>query len=77
MSIQYLCIDSLCIIQDSEEDWKRESVSMMAVYSGSYCNVAATGAADTGAADTGAADTGAADTRTGLLLRGRNDLLCV
>jgi hypothetical protein len=46
MSIQYIWIDSLCIIQDSEDDWKRESALMMSVYSGAFCNIAATGAPD-------------------------------
>jgi len=46
MSIQYLWIDSLCIIQDSKEDWKRESALMMSVYAGAHCNIAACGAAD-------------------------------
>lgn len=46
MSIQYLWIDSLCIIQDSDEDWKRESAKMMNVYAGAYCNIAASSAED-------------------------------
>lgn len=44
MSIQYLWIDSLCIIQNSEDDWKRESSHMMSVYFGAHCNIAASGA---------------------------------
>jgi hypothetical protein len=32
LQIQYLWIDSLCIIQDSEEDWTREAFDMIAVY---------------------------------------------
>jgi len=42
MGIQYIWIDSLCIIQDSGEDWNRESARMGDVYSRSYCNIAAT-----------------------------------
>ncbi|KAI1101835.1 heterokaryon incompatibility protein-domain-containing protein, partial [Jackrogersella minutella] len=38
----YLWIDSLCIIQDSEEDWMQESQSMANVYLYSRCNIAAT-----------------------------------
>lgn len=32
LGIQYLWIDSLCIIQDSEEDWSRESQKMGDIY---------------------------------------------
>jgi hypothetical protein len=39
--IRYVWIDSLCIIQDSQEDWEREAPKMRYVYSGSICNVAA------------------------------------
>jgi hypothetical protein len=46
LSVRYIWIDSLCIIQDSEEDWKRESARMTSVYSGGYCKIAATGAPD-------------------------------
>lgn len=40
-SIRYLWIDSLCIIQDSPEDWTQESVLMHDVYANSSCNIAA------------------------------------
>ena len=43
-SYRYIWIDSLCIIQDSEEDWRREAVSMGEVYKNAICNIAATGA---------------------------------
>jgi hypothetical protein len=36
----------LCIIQDSEEDWLRESAQVSQIYSNSYCNLAATAAKD-------------------------------
>ncbi|PMD17228.1 HET-domain-containing protein, partial [Hyaloscypha hepaticicola] len=42
MGIDYIWIDSLCIIQDSPEDWAKESLLMEDVYSNSYCNIAAT-----------------------------------
>lgn len=42
--IRFLWIDSLCIQQDCDEDWKRESQTMNTVYSNSYLNIAATGA---------------------------------
>ncbi|THV55679.1 hypothetical protein BGAL_0005g00580 [Botrytis galanthina] len=41
-SISYIWIDSLCIIQDSEEDWQTESVSMEDVYGNSSLNIMAT-----------------------------------
>ncbi|KAH6683987.1 heterokaryon incompatibility protein-domain-containing protein [Halenospora varia] len=41
MGIDYIWIDSLCIIQDSPEDWARESLPIKDVYSNSYCNIAA------------------------------------
>lgn len=40
LGIRYLWIDSLCILQDSREDWVRESVQMGQVYSASYCTIA-------------------------------------
>jgi hypothetical protein len=46
LGVKYLWIDSLCIIQDSKDDWAFESARMMNVYSNSHCNIAATGAAD-------------------------------
>ncbi|TGO16481.1 hypothetical protein BTUL_0027g00100 [Botrytis tulipae] len=41
-SISYIWIDSLCIIQDSEDDWQTESVSMGDVYGNSSLNIMAT-----------------------------------
>jgi hypothetical protein len=46
IGIDYLWIDSLCIIQDSNNDWQKESNFMESVYSNGFCNIAATGAAD-------------------------------
>jgi len=43
---RYLWIDSLCIIQDFEEDWLNESVTMDKVYKCSALNIAASDAAD-------------------------------
>ncbi|KAN0076389.1 Heterokaryon incompatibility protein (HET) domain containing protein, partial [Elaphomyces granulatus] len=40
---RYLWIDSLCIIQDSRDDWRHEAASMSSVYKNSFCNIAATG----------------------------------
>lgn len=42
----YLWIDALCIVQDSVEDWINEAARMSDIYAGSYCNIAATDAAN-------------------------------
>lgn len=39
--MMYVWIDSLCIVQDSREDWEREPARMEAVYRNSACNIAA------------------------------------
>ena len=44
--IKYLWIDSLCIIQDSYQDWERESKFMKHVYKNSLLTIAATSAVD-------------------------------
>jgi hypothetical protein len=44
--VDYLWIDSLCIIQDSVNDWQKESSLMESVYSNGFCNIAATEASD-------------------------------
>lgn len=41
LGVRYLWIDALCIIQDSQEDWERESASMGSVYANALCNIAA------------------------------------
>jgi hypothetical protein len=46
LGINYIWIDSLCIIQDNPEDWLQESAKMSSVYSCSTINIAATGAKD-------------------------------
>lgn len=46
LEIEYLWIDSLCIIQDDEEDWRQEPLLMSMVYGNSYLNIAAAGASD-------------------------------
>lgn len=46
LDVSYLWVDSLCIVQDSTEDRERECAAMGKTYSGSYCNIAATGAQD-------------------------------
>ena len=44
LGIEYLWIDSLCIVQDDEDDWRRETALMEHVYGGSYLNIAASSA---------------------------------
>jgi hypothetical protein len=44
LGIDYIWIDSLCIIQDDEDDWQREVALMEHVYGGSYLNIAASSA---------------------------------
>ncbi|EPE36489.1 hypothetical protein GLAREA_08652 [Glarea lozoyensis ATCC 20868] len=43
---RYIWIDSLCIIQDDLDDWRREASTMERVYSMAYFTIAATSAAD-------------------------------
>lgn len=42
LGIQYIWIDSLCIIQDSDVDWRIESSNMATIYENSYITLAAT-----------------------------------
>ncbi|KAK1749673.1 heterokaryon incompatibility protein-domain-containing protein [Echria macrotheca] len=44
LGIRYLWIDSLCIVQDDEEDWNKEAARMAEVYGNSFLTVAATSA---------------------------------
>jgi hypothetical protein len=48
LNIPYLWIDSLCIIQDSAEDWQRESVMMDGIYQNAQVTIAALAASDGG-----------------------------
>lgn len=41
LGLEYLWIDSMCIIQDSERDWQNESTQMYAVYSNADITLAA------------------------------------
>jgi len=45
LKYQYLWVDSFCILQDSEEDWKVESTKMGHIYNNSICTICATSAA--------------------------------
>jgi hypothetical protein len=44
LGVDYVWIDSLCIIQDDEDDWRREMVLVEHIYGGSYLNIAASSA---------------------------------
>ncbi|CZR67858.1 uncharacterized protein PAC_17757 [Phialocephala subalpina] len=46
LGTKYLWIDSLCIIQDSEEDWREQAATMGDVYHNSWCNIGAGAARD-------------------------------
>jgi heterokaryon incompatibility protein (HET) len=46
LNLQYLWIDSLCIIQDSQEDWDTESAKMAEYYQNSFLTLIASSAAD-------------------------------
>lgn len=46
LGLRYIWIDSICIIQDSDSDRRRESAKMSAVYANSYYNIAAADAMD-------------------------------
>lgn len=41
LGFSYIWIDSLCIIQDDEEDWRAESMLMGTIYSHAACNISA------------------------------------
>lgn len=45
-SISYVWIDSLCVLQDSMEDWEMESSNMREIYANSVCNIAASASHD-------------------------------
>ena len=46
LQVQYLWIDSLCIIQDSYSDWEYQSSRMADVYAKSYLTIAASSSSD-------------------------------
>lgn len=46
LGVHYLWIDSLCIIQDDKDDWRRESSEMCSVYSGGALTIFATDSTD-------------------------------
>ncbi len=44
--VRWLWIDSLCILQDSDEDWRREAVMMYDVYKNALLNISANDSPD-------------------------------
>jgi hypothetical protein len=46
LGIRYAWIDSLCIIQDDDEDWQIQSANMASIYEGSVLTIAASSARD-------------------------------
>ncbi|KAK3352221.1 heterokaryon incompatibility protein-domain-containing protein [Lasiosphaeria hispida] len=46
LGLSWLWVDSLCIVQDSPEDWTREADTMYDIYRGAFVTIAASGATD-------------------------------
>lgn len=46
LGLAYIWIDALCIIQDSDEDWRYESARMTSVYANCYLNLSADASTD-------------------------------
>jgi hypothetical protein len=46
MGVQYLWVDSLCIVQDSKSDWDKESGAMSSVYGNALFSIAAAHASE-------------------------------
>ncbi|KAH8732031.1 heterokaryon incompatibility protein-domain-containing protein [Phaeosphaeriaceae sp. PMI808] len=46
LNFEYIWIDSICILQDSGDDWATESSKMVDIYSGAYLVLAATSASN-------------------------------
>lgn len=46
LEIRYVWIDSLCIIQDSRQDWEKEAAQMASVYSNAALTISASSSAD-------------------------------
>jgi Heterokaryon incompatibility protein (HET) len=41
LAVKYIWIDSICIVQDSQDDWRRQSEQMGSIYQMSLCTLAA------------------------------------
>jgi hypothetical protein len=46
LGLRYLWIDSLCIVQDDEQDWEREAAKMGDVYANAYLSIAVDSSTD-------------------------------
>jgi hypothetical protein len=46
LGFQYLWVDSMCMIQDDDNDWLQEANAMGAIYENAYCTLAATDGID-------------------------------
>ncbi|CAM1510902.1 Fc.00g084150.m01.CDS01 [Cosmosporella sp. VM-42] len=46
LGVEFIWIDSLCIIQDFTEDWEEEAMKMAAYYTNAHVTIAATAASD-------------------------------
>ena len=46
LGLEYIWIDSLCIIQDDDDNWEDQASKMATVYAGSFLTIAATGSPD-------------------------------
>jgi hypothetical protein len=46
LDVRYVWIDSLCIVQDSLDDWEKEAAQMASIYSNAYLTIAASGSSD-------------------------------
>ena len=46
LDVRYLCIDSLCIVQDDMQDWQTESAVMANVFQNSLVTIAASASPD-------------------------------
>jgi hypothetical protein len=44
LRIKHIWVDALCLIQDSTEDWEKESARMASVYQNAFVTIAATSA---------------------------------
>ena len=44
LGIRYIWIDSLCIVQDDEDDWREQAAQMATIFQGAYVTIAATSA---------------------------------
>lgn len=68
LGVRYLWVDSLCIIQDSRDDWTAESSKMASIYSNAFVTISAISSPGSSAGIFG--ETNAADTRDPSLSRG-------